>query len=394
VRASRRCTATRRPAVADRSAPSVLLAVEQLRRRVPGGIGAYARGLLAGLDACAAEGDPVAVTLLASRAPGRGAADPIARFGRPVITSRLPGRLMTRAWDHGFSRAPEGFDIVHSVSLASPKMRTGSAGSLVVTVHDVAWHRHPAATTRRGLRWHEAALGRAGASGAALVVPSRLVAADLMSVGIDESRITVVPTGADHLPAPDPGATDVLLARLGVRGEFLLSVGTLEPRKNLDRLVRAFGRVRPSLPTPWPLVIVGPEGWGPGPTRPPEADQVSFTGAVPDPVLSELYRRARAFAYVPLTEGYGLPPLEAMRVGIPTVVSPEVPSVHDLGARGPAPARVVDPLDVDDIARGLTAVLTDGALRADLARRGAAYASERTWQGAAIAHIHLWRSLR
>ena len=64
------------------------------------------------------------------------------------------------------------------------------------------------------------------------------------------------------------------------------------------------------------------------------ADGVVFTGAVPDPVLAALYRRARAFAYVPLTEGYGLPPLEAMRVGTPVVVSDEVPSVHDLGRAG------------------------------------------------------------
>ena len=96
-----------------------------------------------------------------------------------------------------------------------------------------------------------------------------------------------------------------------------------------------------------------------------------FTGAVAAPVLAELYRRARAFAYVPLTEGYGLPPLEAMRVGTPTLVADEVPSVHDLGEAGPAPARIVDPLDVDDIAAGLAAVLTDDALRADLAARGA-----------------------
>ena len=100
----------------------MLLAVEQLRRRVPGGIGVYARGLLGGLAADAAEGDAVEVTLLASRPP-RGAGDPLAAFGRPVHASRLPGRLLTRAWDHGLSRAPAGFDIVHSVSLASPRLR-------------------------------------------------------------------------------------------------------------------------------------------------------------------------------------------------------------------------------------------------------------------------------
>ena len=203
-----------------------------------------------------------------------------------------------------------------------------------MTVHDVAWRRHPEATTRRGARWHEAALRRASRSGAALVVPSRLVAADL---GGDGHRRGPGHGGAERRrssAAPDADATDVLLRQLGVSGEFLLTVSTLEPRKNVDRLVQAFAPVRDSLPGPWPLVIVGPTGWGPEPPAPRAADHVVFTGPVPDVVLSELYRRARAFAYVPLTEGYGLPPLEAMRAGIPTVVSDEVPSVHDLGAVG------------------------------------------------------------
>ena len=372
---------------------SVLLAAEQLRRRVPGGIGAYTRGLLGGLAADAGEGGPVEVTILASRAPA-GADDPLAGFGRPLRTSRLPGPLLTRAWDHGWSRAPAGFDIVHSVSLASPRLRRSSTGRLVVTVHDVAWRRHPEATTRRGHRWHEAALRHADESGASLVVPSRLVAADLVAMGIGEGRLTVVPSGADHLPPPDPDAADAFLRRAGVAGEFLLTVGTLEPRKNVDRLVRAFGRLYDSLPSPCTLVIVGPDGWGPELTEARAAEHVVFIGSVPDTVLAGLYGRARAFAYVPLTEGYGLPPLEAMRVGIPTVVSDEVPSVHDLGAPEPAPARVVDPLDIDDIARGITAVLTDDDLRAELAHQGTAYASARTWRGAARAHIDLWRSLR
>jgi glycosyltransferase involved in cell wall biosynthesis len=110
-------------------------------------------------------------------------------------------------------------------------------------------------------------------------------------------------------------------------------------------------------------------------------------------VLSGLYRRARAFAYVPLTEGYGLPPLEAMRSGIPTVAASEVPSVHDLDQPLPPPARIVDPLDIDDIAAGLAAVLTDDAVRADLAVRGEAYARGRTWRAAARQHIGLWNAL-
>ena len=369
----------------------MLLAVEQLRRPVPGGIGTYARGLLAGLARCAEEGDGVAVTLLASRAP-RGGSDPLAAFGRPLVVSALPGRVMTRAWDHSLLRAPEGFDVVHSVSPSAPTLRRGGTARRVVTVHDLAWRRHPESTTRRGRRWHEAALRRARNSDAAFVVPSRLVATDLVAFGVDDARITVVRSGADHLASPDDDATASLLRRIGVEGEYLLTVGTLEPRKNLDRLVRAFRQVRPSLPERWPLVIVGPAGWGHG-AAPHGSDGVVFTGSVPDAVLSGLYRRARAFAYVPLTEGYGLPPLEAMRSGTPSVVSAEVPSVHDLGEPGPPPARVVDPLDLDDMAAGLAAVLTDDDLRGELAARGASYASARTWQAAARAHMTLWRRL-
>ncbi len=371
--------------------PSVLMAVEQLRRKVPGGIGNYARGLLAGLERCAEEGEGVDVTLLASRPP-RGPSDPLAAYGRPVVVSALPGRIMTRAWDHSLLRAPEGFAVVHSVSLAAPMLRHGSRNRLVVTIHDLAWRRHPEATTRRGRRWHESALRRARDCGADLVVPSRLVAADLVASGVEESRVTVVRGGTDHLAPPDDEATTALLRQAGVRSDYLLTVGTLEPRKNLDRLVRAYRRVRPQLPVPWPLVIVGPTGWG-HTGRPQEAEGVVFTGSVPDAVLSALYRRARAFAYVPLTEGYGLPPLEAMRMGTPSVVSSEVPSVHDLGEPDPPPARIVDPLDVDDMAAGLAAVLTDDTLRGDLAARGSSFASARTWQSAARAHVRLWKRL-
>jgi alpha-1,3-rhamnosyl/mannosyltransferase len=223
-------------------------------------------------------------------------------------------------------------------------------------------------------------------------VPSRLVAADLVAFGVDEARVTVARGGTDHLAPPDDEATTALLRQVGVRGEYLLTVGTLEPRKNLDRLVRAYRRARPQLPEPWPLVIVGPTGWG-RTARPQEAEGVVFAGSVPDAVLTALYRRARAFAYVPLTEGYGLPPLEAMRMGTPALVSSEVPSVHDLGEPDPPPARIVDPLDVDEMAAGLAAVLVDDTLRGDLAARGSSFASARTWRSAAGAHVRLWRQL-
>lgn len=372
--------------------PSVVMVVEQLRRRVPGGIGVYAHGLLGGLAACPDPQAPLELTLLASRGPRHG--DPLAEFGRPLLVSRLPGPLLSRAWDRRLVRAPRGFGVVHSVSLAAPLPRRSSTSRLVVSMHDLAWRRRPEATTARGRRWHEGALHRARDHAAAFVVPSRLVARDLTAAGVDPARVVIVAPGADHLPAPDPAGTDAVLARLGLSGEFLLAVGTLEPRKNIERLVLAYGRVRPSLPGPWPLLIVGPTGWGREPPRAVASSGVVLAGAVPAAVLTELYRRARAFAYVPLTEGYGLPPLEAMRAGTPSVVAREVPSVHDLGDPAAAAARLVDAFDVEDIASGLGDVLTDDAVRADLSTRGPAYARNRTWGAAAQQHLELWSGLQ
>jgi len=374
------------------------MAVEQLRRAVPGGIGAYARGLLGGIAQCAVDGYDVDLSLLASRVPGpvfsnARTADPLARFGRPVLVSHLPGPLLTRAWDHGWVRAPAGFTVVHSVSLASPPSGRDRHVQHVVTVHDVAWRRHPDATTTRGATWHEGALCRARDSDAALIVTSKFVAADLLADGVQSDRITIVHGGSDHLVPEDPVQTEALLVRLGVDGAFLLTVSTLEPRKNVDRLLQAYARIRAGLPEPWPLVIVGPTGWGPGLSGPHDQEGVVFAGAVTDAALTGLYHRARAFAYVPLTEGYGLPPLEAMRTGTPSVIANEVPSVVDLEDPGPPPARIVDPFDVDDIAAGLASVLTDDVVRADLAVRGEAHARSRTWKTAAHQHIGLWRSL-
>jgi glycosyltransferase involved in cell wall biosynthesis len=372
------------------------MAVQQLRRRVPGGIGNYAGGLLNGLTQCAALGEEVDLTLLASRIPGRPALhrpDPLDAFGRRVVASRLPGPALTRLWDRGWWHVPAGFDVVHSVSLAYPPIETAVAARTVVTVHDVAWRRQPETTTRRGRKWHEAALVRARDSGASLVVPSKFVAADLIDDGIDESRISIIQGGSDHLVAEDPVQTDALLATLGVTGEFLLTVSTLEPRKNVARLLMAYRALRRSLPEPWPLVIVGPTGWGPQLPSPEEQAGVILAGAVSDAVLTGLYHRARAFAYVPLTEGYGLPPLEAMRVGTPAVVTNQVPSVSDLGDTAVPPARIVNPFDVDDISAGLYEVLTDQVMRADLVARGLAFADTRTWQRTAEEHRTLWRSL-
>ncbi len=365
----------------------VLLVAEQLRRQVPGGIGTYVRGLLDGLATLdEAHVELPAVSLYASRGGGDGGGqDPLEAFGRPVIASRLPGPLLTRLWDLGFVHAPGGFDLVHSVSVAVPPVKQPRRGRRcieVVAIHDVAWRHRPEDYPSRGRRWHEAALGRTLRHATHFVVPCEAVAADLVDAGAPERAVSVIPLGSDILRERDDAGASALLERLGVRGEFLLSVGTLEPRKNLPRLFEAYGAARRSLPGPWPLVVVGPPGWGP---ELEHGEGIVFTGRVGDGTLASLYARARLLAYVPFEEGFGLPPVEAMRYGTPVVSSP-------LPTTGGA-AHEVDPTRVDDIAGALVEVATDDGLRARLADAGRARAGSLTWESAARAHVALWNSL-
>jgi glycosyltransferase involved in cell wall biosynthesis len=334
----------------------VALIAEQLRRPVPGGIGTYIKGLLKG-SALLPERD----IWVAPR------------------QWRLPVQLVSRAWDRGLLGGSDRFDVVHAPALAFPP----TSKPLVVTVHGLEWRDTEHRVPERARRWHEAALVRAVRHGALVLASSSELANQLRAEGV--RRVTALDGplyGCDHLPPPDDAAASELLDRLGVGGPFLLSVGTLEPRKNLGRLVQAYERVRGQIPDRAPMLVVGPAGWGPGV---PPTDGVIPTGPVSDAVLAALYRAATAVAYVPLREGFGLPALEAMLAGVPVLAS-AVPSVGNA-------ALVVDPLDVEAIAAGLVRVSTDGVERDQLVAEGTAHARGLTWARAADRHAGLWTQM-
>lgn len=380
----------------------VLVVAEQLRRRVPGGIGTYTLGLLTGLARLDRDVD---VTVMASRPPtpthrsrpnppgpgkpsrSRGLQDPPRQSERldplsglpfPELTPALPGRVLRAAWHHGLLGAPGGFDLVHATSF--PALR--SSGCTSLTVHDLAWRRHPDTFPLRVSRWHEAALRRALSRARHFVVPSSPVADDLIAAGAKVSSVSVIPEGADHLPpANRPGARS-MLDRLGVGESYLLSVATLEPRKNLQRLVAAYESCKPSLPDGCALVVAGPAGWGPH-LRPTPG--VVLAGQVDGAVLSALYEGALACVYVPLYEGFGLPVVEAMRAGTPVVAS-RVPS-------GNGKVLEVDPGDTSSIARALVEVVRNASLREELSKLGREHAATFTWANTARAHLELWEAL-
>lgn len=357
----------------------VQIVVEQLRRSVPGGIGTYVSGLLQGLAEL--NDHEVHVTGLASRGA---TPEPLRRSGVDLRCTRAGHRLQMAAWDVGLGRV-DGTGILHLTSLAGPTARPGGPVRTVM-VHDLAWRRNPELTTQRGRRWHDAALRRALESTAHLVTPSEEVAMQLEALDVPSERLHVIGEGADHLPAPDHDEARSSLARAGVEGSFLLTVSTLEPRKNLEHLLAAHQMAGLSAGHVADLVVVGPAGWGEDLTPVPG---VHLLGQVSSPVLAALLASCAGFVYVPISEGFGLPPLEAMGHGAPVLASTTTPSMVD----APVVARV-EPRDVDGLVAGLLELSRGRAALGAASQAGLDFAARHRWVDVAAAHVALWKALQ
>jgi alpha-1,3-rhamnosyl/mannosyltransferase len=160
---------------------------------------------------------------------------------------------------------------------------------------------------------------------------------------------------------------------------FVLAVGTLEPRKNLPRLVDAYSRLPTALQSQHPLVVVGALGWDTGNTLlalRSLGERCTMLGYVSDAALAELYRRCAVFCYPSLGEGFGLPVLEAMAAGAPVVIS----NLSSLPEVGGSAAEYVDPHDVTSIEDGLRRLLSDETRRAQLSREGLERARKFSWE--------------
>ncbi len=355
---------------------TITLSLDQFSRPQPGGIATYVRGLVRGLTALADES-----LRLMGVAPRGGASARTSDLALERVTT-VPLRVLTLLWARWPLGVPRDSDVVHATSLTGPFAGGRRGATHSVALFDLLWRDEPSSSTRRGIHFHEQRLQSLKARGdVRLFCASPGLADRLRAEGFASDRLHDVRLGVDDATAPDDErAVRATLDARGVRGPFTLYVGTREPRKNLERLVVAHERARRDHDELGPLVLVGPAGWG----EVDVADAVVL-GSVSRPLLKGLYRDAAVVAYVPRAEGWGLPPVEALAQGSRVVASSTTPSVV-----GNEQVVLVDPLDVDDIARGLLSALTIPDDEGARDRRRASVA-DLTWRNVALDHLAGWR---
>jgi len=332
----------------------------------PTGIGRYTAALAAELARDEAGG----LRLFGVFRRGNRPAVRRAPAGARLLAWPIPSRGMNLLGDLGLlpaDRALGGCDVFHHTNylMASVSARTPQ----VMTVHDLAFLRDPACHTPRAAHAMERVVRASARRCAAFLVPSEATADDCEALlGFPRDRVFVTPLGVDasffDLPAPPPTRP------------YLLAVGTLEPRKNYPRLVRAFRRAGVA---DLELRIVGLRGWLADDVR--EGPGVRLLGHVGEPELRRLLAGAAAFCYPSLLEGFGLPVLEAMAAGVPVLTSDREP----LRTLAGDAALLVDPTDEEALADGIRTILHDQALRRRLRVAGPRRARAFTWAACAAA---------
>lgn len=308
---------------------------------------------------------------------------------RPAaLAMTLPG--MPYPLSGGWSR---GLSVFHAPDHHIPRLR---GTPVVATVMDIIPLRHPewvsGRMSRRVMNW---LFGRLARQAAHVVTISEFSAADIADgLRIPRERISAIPLGVDpsFFCVAEPAQAQAALHRYGLRPGYFLFVGTLQPRKNLGRILEAHNALPRDVRQAHPLVVVGRDGWGTEALIGQLGESIAqgcchWLKYVPQPDLPILLRESRALVYPSLFEGFGLPIVEAFAAGT-AVVTANTTSIPEVAADA---ALLVDPTSVDQLRDAMLAVAQDDALRADLVRRGGARAARFNWDATVRATLDVYR---
>ncbi len=335
------------------------ITLEQCWHRVPGGTAAAALGCVRALERLTTPPEMVGISAWHRDPPQEPFAPDL-----PMAALRLPRTALYWGWHRHrrpvVERAAGPVDVIHATGMAVPP-RTAP---LVVTVNDLAFRHYPDHFTGRGLRFFEQSLELTRSEADMVVCPSQYTADDCVQAGIGADRVRVVPYGADGPLVPASEAEEVR-RRFGLAERFVLWIGTMEPRKNLPGLLEAWrilGRGAEE------LVLVGPKGWkadrsGALASAGPSVRRLGF---VTETDKRALLRAATVVCYPSLTEGFGLPVLEAMAQAAPVVTSGTGATAEVAGSTGV----LIDPTRPGEIADALAGLLDNPEDAARLGRRG------------------------
>ncbi len=285
------------------------------------------------------------------------------------------------------------FDLFHGTNFDVPLWKQGRS---VVTIHDLSALLHPDKHRSRLVRRARLRLPLVVRFADRIITPTESVKREICErFKIKPDRVTAIHSAARGSFKPLPFAQSAeLRKRLGIADDFVLFVGTLEPRKNLLTLLKAFKQIIEHTDLRPQLVIAGGEGWlmddmfafirSSG-----ISDRLCFTGYLSDEELRGLYSSCKVFAYPSVYEGFGLPPLEAMACGAP-VIAGRIPSLQEvLGSA----ARLVEPLDVNALAGTIVELLKDTNQRQALGAAGREHAGQYSWERTARMTLEVYREL-
>ncbi len=369
--------------------------------RRSGGIETYVRNVVRSLATVDPHGD---YALLVDAPLAEGAIPGAECMQQVVVRSLLPV-MRIPFWHHGLTLVPwqpptgvdalallrEKIDVVH-VQQSAPLL---CPARTVISLHDIVFERYPQLFPPDSILKLRVTVPLSARRAAAILTLSEYSKRDIVRrYCVLPEKVVVAPCAADPMyqPLRDPARLAAICDKYGTGERFILSVGNLQPHKNLKTLIEAYVKLRQADATRHKLVLVGREAWlhddifaaarASGYT-----DELVFTGYVPDADLVALYNAADVFVYPSLFEGFGLPPLEAMACGTPVVTGNTSALPETVGEA----ALMVDPRDAEALAGALARLLGDAELRAELAARGIARVALFSWDDTARIILDVYR---